>query len=117
MAYQRFRWCAAVRRGDDPADKKKDRKGARRFGIAAGVFFGVLLVVYLAGAFVFMGRFFPNTAVSGLDISMKSPEEVGVILDDAVGDYKLVVTGQGLNFLAERGQIGMTLDSTAISEG
>lgn len=103
--------------GDDPADKKKDRKGARRFGIAAGVFFGVLLVVYLAGAFVFMGRFFPNTAVSGLDISMKSPEEVGVILDDAVGDYKLVVTGQGLNFSLSAEQIGMTLDSAAISEG
>ena len=60
--------------------------------------------------------FSPNTAVSGLDISMKSPEEVGVILDDAVGDYKLV-DGAGSKLLAERGQIGMTLDSTAISEG
>lgn len=96
---------------------KKDRKLAKRLGMGAGIFLGLLLVVYLIGAFVFMGRFFPSTVVSNLDISMKTPDEVSVILDEAVGDYKFSVTGQGLDLSLSAEQIGMTLDSAAISSG
>ena len=90
---------------------KKDRKLAKRLGMGAGIFLGLLLVVYLIGAFVFMGRFFfPSTVVSNLDISMKTPDEVSAILDEAVGDYKFSVTGQGLDLSLSAEQIGMTLD-------
>ena len=103
--------------GSGSIEVKKDRKLAKRLGMGAGIFLGLLLVVYLIGAFVFMGRFFPSTVVSNLDISMKTPDEVSVILDEAVGDYKFSVTGQGLDLSLTAEQIGMTLDSAAISSG
>ena len=96
---------------------KKNRKLAKRLGMGAGIFLGLLLVVYLIGAFVFTGRFFPSTVVSNFDISMKTPDEASAILDEAVGDYKFSVTGQGLDLSLSAEQIGMTLDSAAISSG
>ncbi len=93
----------------------QEGKGRKRALISLGVLVAVLAVMYLAGVFVFSGRFFPNTTISHLDISLKTPTEVSAILDDAVGGYDFEVSGQGLDLKLSAAEIGMVLDSETVS--
>ena len=61
--------------------EEKRHRGLKIFGITVGIILGVLAVVYLAGVFIFMGRFFPNSSIIDMDISGKTPEEVHQMLD------------------------------------
>ena len=80
-------------------------------GITFGVIIGVLLIAYIAGAIVFMGRFFPNTSIAGHDISMMPNEEVVQLLDDAVDSYSLDIVGTEFNFHADGKDVGLSIDS------
>ncbi|MBE6473328.1 MAG: hypothetical protein E7Z99_07150 [Coriobacteriaceae bacterium] len=93
---------------------KKRRRALKAVGITFGVIIGVLLVAYIAGAVVFMGRFLPNTAVAGQDVSLKSNEEVVKVLEDAVSDYRIDVVCGNFSYRTTGPQVGMTIDSNAI---
>lgn len=96
------------------APSKKRRRALKAAGITMGVIIGVVLVAYIAGAVVFMGRFLPNTVIAGQDISLKSDEEVAQVLEDAVADYKIDVVCGNFSYRTTGSQVNMTIDSRAI---
>lgn len=99
-----------------PPEEKRHR-GLKIFGITVGIILGVLAIVYLAGAFIFMGRFFPNSSIIDMDISGKTPEEVHQMLDGVLGDYTFKVEGHGLSLTLSAADMGMSLDSQSIADG
>ncbi|MEY8314783.1 L,D-transpeptidase family protein [Adlercreutzia muris] len=99
-----------------PPEEKRHR-GLKIFGITVGIILGVLAVVYLAGVFIFMGRFFPNSSIIDMDISGKTPEEVHQMLDGVLGDYTFKVEGHGLSLTLSAADMGMSLDSQSIADG
>ena len=96
-------------------DKKpRSRTPLKVFGIALGVIVAVAALVYVAGAVVFMGRFFPHTVVGKSDISLKTPEEVQQILEESVSDYRLSVSGLGFSLDLTAEEAGLVLDLSLI---
>ena len=98
--------------GEIPA--KKRHRGLKAFGITVGVLAAVLLVAYIAGAIVFMGRMFPNTTIGDFDVSMKSDAEVAEMLESAVAGYQLDVLGGGFSYRTTADEIGLSIDTSAI---
>ena len=97
-------------------DKKpRSRTPLKVFGIVLGVIVAVAALVYVAGAVVFMGRFFPHTVVGKSDISLKTPEEVQQILEESVSDYRLSVSGLGFSLDLTAEEAGLVLDGQTIS--
>ena len=94
--------------------KKRNRGGLKVFGITIGIIFGIVLVAYIAGVVVFMGRFLPNTFIGENDISMKSNDEVVKMLDSIAKDYQLDVVGEGFSYRTTGADIGMSVDSNSI---
>ncbi|MEY8459907.1 L,D-transpeptidase family protein [Eggerthellaceae bacterium 24-137] len=92
------------------------RRGLKVFGIAMASLLGVIAVIYFAGVFIFMGRFFPHTSILDMDISGMTPEEVHEMLDGVLGDYTFKVEGYGLDLTLAAKDMGMSLDSQAIAD-
>ena len=90
------------------------RRALKVFGISTGVIIAILLAVYIAGAFVFMGRFLPNTLIGEDDISMKTDEEVLAILDEVPKSYELDIEGLDFSYHTTGPEIGMKVDSAQI---
>lgn len=92
---------------------------AKRFNkvplIVVGIIVAVLLVVYLAGVFVFSGRFYPNTKAGTLNISLKTPAEVCTMMDDALSDYTVQVRGQNVRLDLTSADISLDMDSQTIA--
>ena len=61
---------------DVEAEATRGHKPLKVVGIVLGIFVGLLLIVYAAGAVVFMDRFLPRTTVGDMDVSFKSSAEV-----------------------------------------
>ncbi|WP_305118107.1 L,D-transpeptidase [uncultured Adlercreutzia sp.] len=99
-----------------PPEGKKHR-GLKIFGITVASLLGLVALVYLAGVFIFMGRFFPHTTIIGMDISGKTPEEVHQMLDGVLSDYTFKVEGHGLDLTLSAKDMGMSLDSKSIADG
>ena len=98
---------AAIRAG-------RHRRALKVFGISVGAIVAVLLVIYIAGAVVFMGRFLPHTIIGDDDISMKTDEEVLALLDEVPKSYTLDMAGIGFSYRTKGPDIGMKIDSQAI---
>lgn len=97
--------------------KERDKKKiAKRIGIASASVVGAVAVIYLVGVAVFATHFMPNTHISNIDISMKTPEEVQVDFDDKVGGYSFKVKGKGLNIGITSAEAGLAIDSVAMTE-
>ncbi|HAM15132.1 MAG TPA: hypothetical protein DCP91_04610 [Eggerthellaceae bacterium] len=92
----------------------KRRHALKAFGITCGVLIGVLLVAYVVGAVVFMGRFLPNSAVNGKDISLKTDAEVADVIEDMAASYQLDAIGGSFSYRTTAEQIGMDVDTNAI---
>ena len=90
------------------------RSGARVALIVLGVIAALLLIVYIAGVVVFSGRFYPNTVMGALDVSMKPFSEASSMVAEAERDYELTVSGQGLDLVVSSAQGGMSVDSNAV---
>lgn len=99
----------------DFAQPRKSRAG-KAIAITAGAMVLLLAVVYVVGAVAFMGRFYPNTTMGKLDLSLKSADEAVAILSDAERDYTLRVQGQGLDFGITSKQAGLGVDVRKIVE-
>jgi len=93
---------------------RKKRNAGKVVGITFGIIIGVLLVAYIAGIIVFMGRFFPRTSIVGNDISMKTNDEVIALLDEKANDYKLNVAGTGFTYDTTGSDIGLAVDSKEV---
>lgn len=98
------------------AGEGRRRRNRRALCIALGAVVSVVLVVYVAGVVVFSGRFFPNTRIGDVDVSLKTPDEVHASLDELIGDYSFRVVGQGLDMTLTSKEAGLTLDSEKIAE-
>ena len=85
--------------------------------ICGGVLLGLLLIAYLAGVFVFSGRFYPNTRAASFDLSLETPEAVQGQLTDALAGYAFEVQGYGLDMIFTADDIAMDLDAAAIANG
>lgn len=83
-------------------------------GIAIGAVILLLAAVYVAGAVVFTGRFYPNTVMGRLDLSLKSADEAAALLGEAESDYALEVEGQGVDFTVSSEQAGLGVDARSI---
>lgn len=94
--------------------QKKKRRGLKVFGITMGVLVIIVCAVYVVGAVVFMGRFFPNTFIGDYDVSMKSDAEVTELLDGIVDDYQIDVVGNGFSYRTTGQDIGLSIDSAGI---
>ena len=92
----------------------RHRRALKVFGISVGAIVAVLLVVYIAGAVVFMGRFLPHTVIGDDDVSMKTDEEVLGLLDAVPESYTLDMAGIGFSYRTNGPEIGMKIDSQAI---
>ncbi len=95
------------------------RKSRRNSGvlILIGVVVAVIVVAYFVGVIVFSGHFYPNTVIAGEDASMKTPGEVSDLLDDMIGSYSTEVVGHGVDMTLSAEEMGLTLDSEAVTEG
>lgn len=85
--------------------------------IVLGAIVAVLLMVYLAGVFVFTGRFYPNTNAASLDISFRTPAEVCTMMDDSLADYTVQVRGQNVRLDLTATDLALDMDSQAITRG
>ena len=94
--------------------QKRKRRALKAFGITMGVLIACVLVAYIAGAVVFMGRFLPNTFITDNDISMKTDEEVAELLDGVIDSYQLDVVGNGFTYQTTSADIGLSIDSGGI---
>ena len=61
-----------------------------------------------------MGRFYPNTTMGSIDLSMKTAEEAASLLSSAEENYVLRVQGQGLDFSISSEDAGLGVDARAI---
>lgn len=103
-------------KGQAPASAAAPSKapGKKIALIVLGVVACLLLVVYIVGAVVFMGRFYPNTTMGGLDLSMKTVEEAASLLSSAEENYVLHVKGEGLDFKVSSEDAGVGVDARAV---
>lgn len=101
--------------GAEAAAKPK-RKHGKVVALVFAIIFGVLAVVYFAGAIFFMGRFFPQTHAGDIDLSMRPVSEVQQQLDKAISDYELTVTGQGFRLELSAEETGISADTAAVVE-
>lgn len=103
---------AAASAPDQPEGEK--RSAGKIAAIVCGIVAGVLAAVYLAGVAAFSFLFFPNTTVGENDISLKTSEDVRVLLDAAVEDYAFTVEGQGISLAMTSQEAGISYDTDAI---
>ncbi|MEE0518518.1 L,D-transpeptidase family protein [Slackia sp.] len=82
--------------------------------IVLGAVAALLAAVYIIGAVVFMGRFYPNTTMGSVDLSLKTAEEAASLLSSVEENYVLRVQGQGLDFSVSSEDAGVGVDARAI---
>ncbi len=70
----------------------------------------VLLIGYLAMAYVSSKRFFPNTKINGYDCSFKTPEYVEGLLHENPADYSLEIDFRGTTEKITGKDIGLKFD-------
>lgn len=85
--------------------------GRRRFACVFGVLIGLLLMVYLAGSFFFATHFLPGTTLSQRDISLKTPSEVGALIEADLTSYEVTVSGHGFSTKISAARAGVRLDA------
>ncbi len=82
--------------------------------IALAIFVVILAIAYAAGAFVFHDRFYPQTKLGTVDISMNTTDEAAAELSSAEANYKVAVSGEGLDFTVSAQDGGVTIDADAV---
>lgn len=82
--------------------------------IALGIFIAILAIAYGAGVFVFHERFYPQTSLGSLDISMNTREEAAEQLTAVESNYEVAVSGEGLDFVVSAEDGGVSIDADAV---
>ncbi len=96
---------------EDEGEEKPGKHHSKKlvWGIVGGCA-AALVAVYVGGALYFSNTFMPNTTVNGRDVSLMSKDDLKGSLDQFSMDYSLAVSGEGLNFTVEGGDIGLGID-------
>ena len=81
-------------RYEEPQRAPKKGKGK----IIAGVVAGLVVVAYAAGAFAFSQVLYPNTKISGVDVSMQTAGTAASNVNAAWKDYSMEITGDGFSW-------------------
>jgi len=89
-------------------------KSKRPLFIAIACLVAAILVVYIAGVVFFMGHFYPNTTLGGVDISLKSSSDASSIAQSTGDGYSIAVSGDGANFTVSAKDAGMQVDGSAV---
>ena len=97
-------------------DHRKKRESKRRAQIVAAVVIAFVAAVYFGGAAWFSGHFLPHSEIGGYDISGMSVDEATALFDQASGDYKLKVEGEGLDFEVSSDDTGLRIDSAKVAQ-
>lgn len=106
----------------EPKELSPEQKHARRVrilkrtGIGLGIAVCVCGAVYLGGVALFATHFMPNTHISDIDISFKTPAEVQQEFENKVSDYTFKVKGKGLNIEVTSSEAGLNIDSIAMTD-
>lgn len=98
----------------DMSAADKVSRAPKVLGIVFGVLLALLVVAYVAGSVYFMDRFFPNTFVGDVDISLKTSDEVKGVLADVADEYALSVSGCEFSLELSSAEMGFSLDVDAI---
>ncbi len=110
---------AALQKGKDSLaqaqqnKKSKPKRSPQERWRKRAIIAGAVLAVYLIGVAVFSHWFVPNTKLGVFDISFKTSSEVQEMLDNALADYSLEVTGDGFSFTASAKDAGLAVDTKA----
>lgn len=96
--------------------KKRKPKALKVFGIIFLVLFGLAVLAYAGGCFYFIDRFWPNTTMGTMDVSLMTSEEAKAVIDKGFKKYSVEVSGQGLSFTITPEEAGLTLDEDLILE-
>lgn len=105
----------AVRAFDLQPEGAVGRRILKGVGIFFAIVFGLILAVYLAGVVIFMGRFYPNTTMGSLDVSLKSSAEAAAMLSDYVADdYSIAIRGDGFSLNVSSDECAMSIDTDSV---
>ena len=94
---------------------KKNKINTRTVVKVLLIVLGVLAAVYVAGIIVFSNLFLPRTAFAGNNISFKSAADVSSIATQIGTDYKVKVSGHGLDFTVTSADAGVTVDGSTVA--
>ncbi|WP_101773243.1 L,D-transpeptidase family protein [Peptostreptococcus faecalis] len=78
----------------DDYSNGKTKKSKGGFKKVLGVVGLSLVVIYGVGCVVFNNRFLPNTTVNGIDVSMKTPEDLDKLAAAKVDGYQINIKGR-----------------------
>lgn len=92
----------------------KKRNVGKIVGMTFGIIIGVLLVIYIVGAIVFMNLFFPRTSIAGRDISLMTNGDVAKMLNDEAAKYSIDVSGNGYTYRTTASDINLSVDGDGI---
>ena len=99
----------------EKAEKKpRNLKGLKVAGIVVGALVVIVALSYVVGAFVFQGRFFPNTTAGGEDISLMSADEVSALFDEKASEYALLVEGGDFSSRFSASELGFSFAADAV---
>jgi lipoprotein-anchoring transpeptidase ErfK/SrfK len=89
----------------------------RRRHVAAkviGVLIAILAVIYLAGVFYFSNRFFPNTNIGSVDVSLMSYADAKEAVSDDIDNYSLTLSGEDFELTVTSNEGGFNFDSSGV---
>lgn len=69
------------------------------------------VAAYFGGFLFFASRFYPNTAIEGVDVSLMTEDEAARAVDDAHRVYSITVQGQGASFTLTGEEAGLEFDA------
>lgn len=98
---------------DEP---KRKGKGLKIFGITLASILAALVIVYGAGCFLFMDRFYPNTIIGSHDVSMRTTSECAPEFNEAADDYVVDIQGRGLSLTLTALDINLKFDGLVIAQ-
>lgn len=108
---------SASRRGRRQASAGRRRhRGAK---VALGVLVALLATsgtAYAAGVHYFSTHFLPNTTVNGIDVSLKTADELAALIDEEGSRYTQTVTVGDFTTTLTADQIGFTTDGSAAAQ-
>lgn len=90
--------------------EKPARKKLKIAGIVVGAIIALLAVVYGAGVAFFSSHFLPRTTINGVDVSLKTPDEMHDSIAATLDGYRLEVTGDAFSLVLDGTEISYGLD-------
>lgn len=100
-------------KADDAPKGQRSKKAA----IVVGVIAGLLGAAYLGGAFFFSAHFLPNTTLDGIDVSLRSVDDLKGSLSHTLSNFEATITGDGINTTISGEDIDLTFDTAAYVDG